>query len=194
VNAILVTARLAFAPITRAHVDTLTDLDSDPEVMRYIDRKPTPRKAIVSQIEGVLDEYMRTPGFGQWLAIRREDRTFLGWFALRQDDDPTQATLGYRLKRSAWGQGYASEGGRALIDYGFRRFPLERITADTMAVNERSRRVMTAIGMSFVRTYHEHFDDPLPGTELGEVEYEITRSSWLIRRGAPTPDTGPRIG
>jgi hypothetical protein len=44
-----------------------------------------------------------------------------------------------------------------------------------MAVNVGSRGVMQAIGMRYVRTYYQQWDDPLPGTELGEVEYELTR-------------------
>lgn len=41
--------------------------------------------------------------------------------------------------------------------------------------------VMRAIGMRYVRTFHEQFEDPLPGTELGEVEYDMTREMWLER-------------
>jgi len=47
-----------------------------------------------------------------------------------------------------------------------------------MAVNARSRAVMERCGMSHTRTFHLDFDDPLPGTEEGEVEYEITRDDW----------------
>ena len=44
----------------------------------------------------------------------------------------------------------------------------------TMAVNTRSRAVMERIGLRYARTFHPHFDDPLPGTERGEVECELT--------------------
>lgn len=50
-----------------------------------------------------------------------------------------------------------------------------------MAVNTRSRAVMARLGMRYVRTFHQHFDDPLPGTEHGEVEYAIDRTVWLAR-------------
>ena len=53
--------------------------------------------------------------------------------------------------------------------------------AQTMAVNRRSRAVMEALGMQFVRTYDGAFADPLPGSEEGEVEYAIDRSEWLAR-------------
>ena len=47
-----------------------------------------------------------------------------------------------------------------------------------MAVNAGSRGVLASVGLSFVRTFHEVFDDPVPGTEQGEVEYAVTRAEW----------------
>ena len=87
--------------------------------------------------------------------------------------------LGYRLKASAWGRGYATEGARALVRKGFDELGVRRVWAETMAVNRASRRVMEKVGLRYVRTFHVHFDDPLPGAEHGEVEYEL-------RRPAPT--------
>ena len=57
----------------------------------------------------------------------------------------------------------------------------ERVWATAMAVNTPSRRVLERVGLRHVRTYHEHFDDPIPGTEQGEVEYAVTRSEWRVR-------------
>jgi len=47
-----------------------------------------------------------------------------------------------------------------------------------MAVNEASRATMQAVGLSYVRTFHVEFDEPLPGSDQGEVEYAITRERW----------------
>ena len=73
-----------------------------------------------------------------------------------------------------------------MIDDGFLRRGVERVRATTMAVNTPSRGVMERAGLSYVRTFHEEWDDPLPGTELGEVEYALTRRTWERRRGAGT--------
>jgi RimJ/RimL family protein N-acetyltransferase len=51
-----------------------------------------------------------------------------------------------------------------------------------MAVNERSRRVMQRCGLRYCRTFHLTFEDPLPGTDQGEVEYELTRTDWQAAR------------
>jgi RimJ/RimL family protein N-acetyltransferase len=95
-----------------------------------------------------------------------------------QPDDPSQAELGYRLVRRFWRQGLASEASRALLRHAFDTVEQSRVIAQTMAVNARSRGVMEAVGLRYVRTYYSTWDDPLPGTELGEVEYEMTREMW----------------
>lgn len=76
--------------------------------------------------------------------------------------------------------GPGREGARELIRYGFVELGLNRIFAQTMAVNAASRATMNAVGLSFVRAFisAEPYDDPIAGAEQGEVEYEITRASW----------------
>jgi RimJ/RimL family protein N-acetyltransferase len=173
------TRRLSFRAIGADDADLLVSLDSDPEVRRFLFRSPPPRPVVVERIIPALQhEYRRYPGFGRWLAFDDTDR-FVGWFGLRVRDDPLTPTLGYRLAHDAWGKGLATEGGRALIERAFADLGAERVSAQTMAVNERSRRVMERCGMRLVRTFSEHFDDPLPGTEHGEVEYAITKAEWL---------------
>jgi len=155
---------------THEDVDHLVALDSDPEVMRYLTGgEPTPRVAIERELlPRLIDEGARST-FGRWAAIERLTGDFVGWFAL---DPKADLELGYRLRRSAWGKGYATEGSLVLIEYAFAS-GARRVYAETMAVNASSRRVLEKVGMRHVRTFHPHFDHPIPGTEHGEVEYEI---------------------
>jgi len=176
---------MIFRRFTMDDVDLLVALDDDPEVMRFLSRTPTPREQVERVIlPTVLREYAEASHLGRWAALDRETDDFLGWFALRANGGPDDAELGYRLRRSAWGRGLATEGGWALITRAFAEPDFQRVWAQTMAVNLRSRRVMEKLGMRHVRTFHEHFDDPLPGTEHGEVEYAITREEWLASRKA----------
>ncbi len=112
-----------------------------------------------------------------WVAFEKPGGKFVGWVILHVTQ-PGVGELGYRLKRDVWGSGLATEGCRALIAKGFDEFGLERIYASTMAVNLPSRRVMEKLGMRLVRTVNLNFADPLPGSEQGDVEYEIDRASW----------------
>jgi RimJ/RimL family protein N-acetyltransferase len=104
-----------------------------------------------------------------------------------QPDDPAQAELGYRLVRRCWRQGFASEASRALLRHAFDTVGQRRVIAQTMAVNAGSRGVMAAVGLRYARTFYPAWDDPLPGAELGEVEYEITREMWRTRPDAEPP-------
>ncbi|CAM5260558.1 GNAT family acetyltransferase OS=Streptomyces antimycoticus OX=68175 GN=SANT12839_075200 PE=4 SV=1 [Streptomyces antimycoticus] len=59
---------------------------------------------------------------------------------------------------------------------------MERVPADTMAVNTRSRRVMEKAGLSFLRNFTRDWPEAIEGSEHGEVEYELTRAAWEQRR------------
>ncbi|MFG3557872.1 GNAT family N-acetyltransferase [Micromonospora sp. NPDC047557] len=169
------TERLRFRRLTMADVDAFVELDSDPEVMRFLTGGvATPRATVRDEhLPKLLAQYDRHPGLGRWAALDRETGDFLGWFALDPSEDGTEAELGYRLRRSTWGRGLATEGSRALVRYAFDVVGVRRVWAQTMAVNERSRRVMVKAGLRYARTFHLQFDDPIPGTEHGEVEYEL---------------------
>jgi RimJ/RimL family protein N-acetyltransferase len=182
VEIFLETDRLVLRRFTAADVDNLHELESDPEVMRYLTGgRPTPYDAIRDDVlPRLLEAYDRSPSHGRWAAIERVGGAFLGWFALDPPDGraPDEAELGYRLRRAAWGKGYATEGSRALVRKAFTDLDLRRVYAQTMAVNLASRRVMEKAGLRHVRTFHLTFDDPIPGTAEGEVEYALTRAEW----------------
>jgi RimJ/RimL family protein N-acetyltransferase len=119
---------------------------------------------------------------------REGDGEFVGLMMLPpahgpdQPDDPAVSDLGYRLVRRRWRQGLASEASRVLLRHAFETVGQNRAIAQTMAVNLGSRGVMAAVGMRYVRTYFPPWDDPLPGADSGEVEYEMTREMWTASR------------
>jgi RimJ/RimL family protein N-acetyltransferase len=185
VDLYLETERLVLGRFGASDVELLVGLDSDPEVMRFLTGQPTPREEIERvAIPGILKVYDEHEQLGTFAAYQKVDGAFVGWFGLQPTREATTVDLGYRLKRTAWGNGYATEGTRALIDKAFAELGMEKVVADTMAVNHRSRAMMRRSGLRFVRIFHEHFDHPLPGTEFGEVEYAIDRRTWEAGRRA----------
>lgn len=180
----LETERLVLRHFTDSDTDHLVDLDSDPEVMRHLTGgRPTPREVVVAEVlPRFLDFYRRFDGYGFFAAIERASGDFLGWFHFRPgpDDPPGRVELGYRLRRVAWGRGYATEGSLALIRKGFTELGVQQVYAQTMAVNTRSRRVMEKAGLRYVRTFRQEWDEPLPGSEHGEVEYALNRPEWQV--------------
>src|SRR3712207_5521825 len=185
---LLETERLVLRRFTEADVDALCELDGDPEVMRFITGgRPTPRDVIRDEtLPRFLRAYERFEGFGVWAAVEGSTGEFLGWFEFYPPDGcgPEEAELGYRLLRSAWSRGYATEGSRALIRKGFTELGVRRVVAETMAVNAASRRVMEKAGLAYVRTFHQQWPERIDGDEHGDVEYAPTKTEWE-RREAP---------
>jgi RimJ/RimL family protein N-acetyltransferase len=177
----LETERLVLRRFTEDDVDNLVELDSDPDVMHFINGgRPTPRDEIENEVLPMfLDYYERFAGYGFWAAVEKSTGEFVGWFHFRPEGaNPGEVELGYRLRRSAWGKGYATEGSRALIHKGFADFGVQRVFAGTMVVNVASRRVMEKAGLKFVRTFHQPWPDYIEGEEEGDVEYALLRSEW----------------
>lgn len=179
----LTTDRLRLRHFTAADAPLLVELDSDPEVMRFLTGgRPTPeavvRGEILPRIQAAYDEH---PGLGRWAAEELSTGAFVGWFGVWPSAAPE---LGYRLRRSAWGKGYATEGSRALVRKVFTGSDAPRIVAQTMTVNARSRRVMEKCGLRYVRTFFLDWPETIPGGEHGDVEYELLRTDWDAGRGA----------
>jgi RimJ/RimL family protein N-acetyltransferase len=180
---VLETDRLRLRPFTQDDVVNLVELDADPEVMRYITGgRATPREEIERE---ELPAFMSgTGGYGFWAAVEKATGEFIGWFHLRPRDDGAadEPELGYRLRRSAWGKGYATEGARALIEKAFTELGGQRVWAETMVVHTASHRVMEKAGLKYVRTFHADWPYKIEGDEEGDVEYSLTRAEWEERQ------------
>ena len=119
------TDRLVLRHFTADGADLLIELDSDPEVMRHLTGgAPTLPPAVVREqvIPNVLATYERWNGrFGLFAGYEKASGDFIGWFQLRPEREGPldEVELGYRLRRAAWGKGYATEAARALLDKGF---------------------------------------------------------------------------
>ena len=177
----LETPRLVLRRFTMADVDILVSLDADPDVMRYVTGGiATTREEIENEIlPGWLAYYEEFEGYGFWAALEKPSREFLGWFHFEPREGASdEAVLGYRLRKSAWGQGYATEGSRALIRKGFTEFGVRRVIAEAMAVNLASRRVMEKSGLKFVRTFRSDWPYRIEGDDQGDVEYALDKADW----------------
>lgn len=189
----LTTQRLRLRELTADDADAIVELDSDPQVVHHITGgRTTPRQEVLDEyLPAWLSQYERTPGFGFWAAELRDTGEFLGWFHLRAQEGqpPDEPELGYRLRRAAWGRGYATEGSQALVDKAFRDLGARRVVASAMAVHTASRRVMEKAGLRLVRTFTADWPYRIPGDEHGDVEYAIDRSEWE-RQGRRAPEAG----
>jgi RimJ/RimL family protein N-acetyltransferase len=180
---LLETARLRLRRFVQADLDRLVELDSDPEVMRYITYGvATSRERYEHEIlPRWLAFYEAVPSLGYWAAESKDSGEFIGWFHLRPDRfDAGELELGYRMKRPVWGQGYATEGGRALVTHGFERAGASKISARTLRANLASRRVMEKCGLAYECDF-VYPEDILAGrseSERAAVKYSVTKPCW----------------
>ena len=182
------TPRMLLRPMTGADLGWLARLHGDRRVMRFIDDgQPVPRAVVAARtLPGIVGEYAVLPdGLGYFAAIERTTGEPLGWVGLRPPDSTGlrpgvagTAELGYRLFPEAWGNGYATEGARALIGSAFTDLGLEQVVATTMTVNLASRRVLEKAGLSLVRTFLAVWPGYIEGAEHGDVVYATTRASY----------------
>ena len=173
--AVLKTKTLTLSPCCPADCADFIDLERDPEVMRFLNGGHAVDHALSCHDAPFL--MPRGTEAWVWTARRTTSGAFVGWFCLWPDSE-TVAELGYRLRRMDWGQGLASQGAAALVNWGFRSGRYDRIFAGTMAANHASRRVLEKTGMNWVRTLRAGLPDRVAGSEDGEVEYALLRSSW----------------
>lgn len=170
---VLTTARLRLRPVTEDDLSLMVDLNSDSDVMAHILGRPaSPAETAAEWSERLSQRTDVVRGLGYWAGYHAD--RFVGWWgASAFVDHPDTSSIGYRLHRDAWGNGLATEGAQAMVTQAFSAPGVTRVVASTMAVNSASRRVLHKVGLVYVRNHVHEWDDPIPGWEQGEAEYEL---------------------
>lgn len=163
--------RLVLRRFHQEDLDELCLLNSDPEVMRYINGGiPETREKVQRFLQWCMDYYKDNPGLGLFAAIGKDNTEFLGWLGLKHLENTSEIGIGYRLHKRFWNSGYATEGSRRLISYGFNSLQLDPIVAVALPDNKASLRVMEKCGLKYIENrVHYRYDC---------VYYIITRGDW----------------
>jgi len=136
-------------------------LNADPAVMEHF--PATLSRAESAALAGRIETHFDRHGFGLWAVEIPGVAPFAGYVGLSIPSFQAHFTpaveVGWRLARDCWGKGYATEGARAALGFGFERLGLKEIVSFTVPANLRSRRVMERIGMT--HTPSDDFDHPL---------------------------------
>jgi len=158
-------------------LDPFAAMNADPEVMEHFP-SPLSREETIGFV-GRLEKHFEQHGYGPWAVELPGQAPFVGFIGLGVP--PFDASfmpcveIGWRLARPWWGQGFATEGARAALAYGFERLGLSEIVSFTVPHNVRSHRVMEKLGFR----YSEDFEHPRiePGHLLRRhVLYRLARA------------------
>ena len=163
-------------------------INADPEVMKYFP------KLLSRQESNAAVEKFKTliakNGWGFWAVESIRDRSFIGLVGLHK---PTYklpfgpcVEIGWRLARSSWGQGYATEAGRACLNFAFARLELSEIYAFTPVANMKSRAVMERLDMDNIQANFNHPTVPHNSPLREHVVYKIECQNWRSKRALVT--------
>jgi RimJ/RimL family protein N-acetyltransferase len=142
------TERLIIRDWREADLAPWAELNADPAVREYLGPVLTPEQstASVRRFQADLDQV----GFGFWALEVAATGRFIGFVGLDVVEDGLPfggVEIGWRLARSVWGHGYATESATEVLQYGFAEVGLTEILAITAEANARSRAVMTRLGL-----------------------------------------------
>lgn len=147
----IITERLTLRKITIDDIDNIFQLDSNPDVMKYVGVPPVKLKEeSAKMIENIINQY-KNNGTGRLAVSEKESNQFIGWCGIKLLTDKVNGfknvyELGYRFLPEFWGKGYATESALASLDLGFNQLNANKIYAYADIDNESSNHILTKLG------------------------------------------------
>lgn len=152
------TDRLLLRELLFSDVDGLLELESNPNVHLFVGNKPvTHIDECRAYVEFIHQQY-KDFGTGRWAVILKETNEFLGWSGIKFitneiNNHKDFYEIGYRFIEKHWGKGYATEAGKAFIDYAFNEMKVGALYAYADAGNENSRKILEKLGLRYVNSF-----------------------------------------
>jgi RimJ/RimL family protein N-acetyltransferase len=178
IQPVLASERLILRPRSVADLERTAAMNADPEVMRYIAPVGDPMMGVEGLAKRSFSHVAQ--GLGYWTLGRRDGSDdFLGYVGLiPQRDGRKEVELSYRFETRNWGQGYAFEAVRSLLDHAFGKLDLPEIVILTHPLNAASLRLAERLGFSR--------EADRPSWMMGDPHflcafYRLRRAAWLAR-------------
>jgi RimJ/RimL family protein N-acetyltransferase len=157
---ILQTPRLTLRRWQDSDRQPFAEINADPRVMEFFPNMLTREESdrLIDRIEASITRR----GYGLYAVELQSEHSVIGFIGLSEPNFEAHFTpcveIGWRLAANTWGQGFATEGARAIAAYAFETLKLDSLVSFTSEQNLRSRRVMEKIGMTFDPA--DSFDHP----------------------------------
>jgi len=172
------TERLILREVMPSDVDGMFELDSNPEVHKYLGKTPITTKEKAQEAIAFIRRQYEERGIGRWAAIEKSSGDFIGWSGLKLNDEKEKLNgksnfydIGYRFIPRYWGKGYATESALAALKYGFETMNLEQIVGAAEVENIGSNKVLQKIGLKFVNEFDDDEFDTCNWYELNREDY-----------------------
>lgn len=175
----LETERLILREFRESETEGVFELDSNPEVHKYLGKNPI---TTYKQAEGIItffEEQYKERGIGRFAAFEKASGEFIGWSGLKLNTGEKEALngftnfvdIGYRLIPKFWGKGYASESAFACLDFGFKEMNYDIIYGAADVENIGSNKILQKIGLQFINQFGYKCVD-VNWYELKKSDYE----------------------
>lgn len=178
----ITTPRLLLRPWRDSDREPFAAMSADPEVMEFFPSLLTREESddVIAHIQAHQKQHSFCFFAAEWIG----HAPFIGFIGIHHVHFPARFTpaveIGWRLARTYWDHGLATEGAQAVLNYGFRALNLEQIVSMAVPGNIRSRRVMEKIGMRRDRAGDfDHPDLPEGHPLRRHVLYRLTSSEWM---------------
>ena len=176
----LVTSRLRLRQWCESDREPFAAMNADPAVMEFFPSL-LPRQSSDASIE-LWQSQFRSQGWSNWAVEALESGQFVGFIGLsvprRVLPFSPCVEIGWRLAKACWGRGFATEGGRAVLQVAFNRIGLSEVVSFTSLGNLRSRAVMERLGLRNTLSDFEHPGVPEGHALRPHCLYRITRGQW----------------
>lgn len=164
------TPRLLIREILPSDDKGMFEMDSDPQVHRFINNKPVSTLEESRETIRLFRKQYEDFGIARWVVIEKATGEFVGWTGFKfiecsVNNHSHYYDFGYRFCRKHWGKGYASESGKASLRHGLEQMSLKKVFAMTSIENVVSRHVLEKLGFEYVETFA--WDGPEQWKNLG---------------------------
>lgn len=154
------TDRLLLREIINADLNAIFELDSDSLVHKYLGNKLIKTLDEAQKNIDYIRQQYRERGIGRWAVINKETKEFMGWSGLKLNTEDTFngysnfIDIGYRFIPRYWGKGYATESGKAAVNYAFETMKLPAVYGITEKGNEASHKTLLKIGLDYIEDFY----------------------------------------
>ena len=151
----LETSRLLMRKFREEDAVGMYELNNDPDVIRYTGDDPF---ASVEEARDFIQKYdvYTTFGCGRFTLLLKSSMQYIGWCGLKYDPASKETDLGFRLLKTFWNKGYATEASLRSLEFGFKELKLDKIVGRAMRENRASINILKKIGMTFEKEFEAH--------------------------------------
>jgi [ribosomal protein S5]-alanine N-acetyltransferase len=178
----LLTERLVLRDFVENDWEAVLAYQQDPLYLRYYEWTSRTAEEVRAFMQRFLDQQRQVPRIKfQFAVTLKSSGQLIGSCGVRRDSpEAREGDMGYELDPKHWGNGYATEAARAVLDFGFSNMDLKRVTAWCIADNVASARVLEKIGMKLEKRmrHHQYFK----GRWWDALSYALTYQEWQAKK------------